>query len=113
MCFTNQEPPSQDIDLPVLPRPAGSPPVVSDLSPSTTTKKTLPFKGNLKDMAASIKARRGEKDLAKKYKPPLTGTNVNNFIDRQNVDEAMNPAKYGRNAKLGAWMDGVRGEEGK
>ena len=112
MCFTKQEAPSQDIDLPVLPRPAGSPPIVSDLSPSTT-KETLPFKGNLKDMAATIKTRRAEKDLVKKYKTPLTDTNVNNFIDRQNVDEAMSPAKYGRTAKLGAWMDGVRGEEGK
>ena len=49
-------------------------------------------------------ARKEEKVCEKGSKTPVTIRNVERFVDRQNVETAMNPREHGDTARTAKWI---------
>ena len=82
MCFGHKKTADSSIDLPVI-------------------------KLSAKDAVKAYQERKKEQKLCGGYKTPVTKRNVDNFVDRQYIDEACNPREYRRGAKTAKWVDGT------
>ena len=54
-------------------------------------------------------ARAVKKICGKGYKTPVSDRNVGTFVDRQNIETAMNPGKNSGKARTARWITDVSG----